>query len=61
MFYDSVDRYDIVTNVRLDRLESHEYWQDSITIYKNILGNSARKLGMYEYVESLYESCTNKR
>ena len=43
MFYDSVDRYDSVTNVRWDRLELQEYWQDSITIYKNILGNTARK------------------
>ena len=28
-----------------NRLESHEYWLDSITIYKNILGNTARRLG----------------
>ena len=39
------------------RLESHEYCQDSIKIYKNIFENTAR----FEYTESKYESCTNKR
>ena len=37
------------------RLESHEYWQDPITIYsyKYVLGNTARKLGMnYETVKN---------
>ena len=28
------------------RLESHKYWQDSNTIYQNVLGNTAQKLGM---------------
>ena len=42
------------------RLESHEYCQDYITIYrKNIVGNTARI--SQEYVESKNESCTNKR
>ena len=44
-------------------LESHEYWQDSITIYKNILENTAQKLGMivlnYELVTNTPKACTN--
>ena len=28
------------------RLESHKNWQNSITIYKYVLGNTARHLGM---------------
>ena len=41
------------------RLESHEYWQDSI-IYNNIFGNTARKLGMnYELVKNVPKAWTN--
>ena len=40
------------------RLESHECWQDSITIYKNILGNTARRLGInYELVKNTSKAC----
>ena len=42
------------------RLESQEHWQDSITIYKSVLENTARKLGMnYELVKNTPKASTN--
>ena len=46
--------------IGLIRLESHEYLQDSITIYKSILGNTAQRLGMnYELVKNTLKAYTN--
>ena len=43
------------------RHESHEYWQDSITIHKSIQGNTARKLGMnYDSVKKTPKACKNQ-
>ena len=43
------------------QLESQEYWQDFILIYKvDLLGNTAQKLRMnYEAVKNTQKACTN--
>ena len=42
------------------QLESHIYWQDSITIYKYVFGNTAQKLGInYVTLKNTPKACTN--